>query len=51
MFQIILNKFLESCKNEMCRYKTDLKQNEINNLLAGSYNFPQKYLLKTRNTI
>ena len=31
--------------------KTDLKQNEIKKLVAGSYNFSQKCLLKTGNTM
>ena len=42
----MLNGVLKSFKNSYLLYKTDAKQ-EIKELVAVSYKFPQKYLLKT----
>ena len=46
LFQIMLNEVLKSFKNSYLLYKTDAKQ-EIKELVAVSYKFPEKYLLKT----
>ena len=47
----MLNENLESCKKMISAdAKTDLKQ-EIKELVAVSYNFSQKYLLKTWNAM
>ena len=42
-FQIMLNEILESCENDICWYNVK----RIKKLVAVSYNFSQKYLLKT----
>ena len=51
LFQIMLNEVLKSCKKVISAgVKTDVKQ-ELSELIAVSYNFQQKYLLKTWNTM
>ena len=50
LFQIVLNEILESCKNNICWYKNWCKtKQETKKLVAVSYNFSPKYLLKTWN--
>ena len=50
LFQIVLNEILESCKNNICWYKNWCKtKQETKKLVAVSYNFWPKYLLKTWN--
>ena len=45
-FEKMLNEILGSCENDIADMKTGVKQ-EIKKLVVVSFNFSQKYLLKT----